>query len=133
MIDTREGIQDMEKWEYFTTFIEASVKKETKDYLKERFPDKKNLPKYTPESMMPELDKLGDEGWELVHMEPVAKVGGNGDILFEGAPKWSNHYFCVFKRQKRQLSRPLPVQPAPQPPTPSSTPPTPATGTSTGK
>jgi hypothetical protein len=113
----------MEKWEYFTTFIEASVKKENKDYLKQRLPDKKKLPKFSPESMMPELDKLGDEGWELVHMEPVAKVGGNGDILFDGAPRWSNRYFCVFKRQKRQLSRPMP-QPAAAPPPPE-TPPTP--------
>jgi len=116
----------MDKWEYFTTFIEASVNKETKEYLKERLPNKKNLPKFSPESMMPELDKLGDEGWELVHMEPVAKVGGNGDILFEGAPRWSNRYFCVFKRQKRVLSRPLPPQPAAAapPPQPAAPPPT---------
>lgn len=53
--------------------------------------------------MMPELDKLGEEGWELIHMEPVARVGGKGDILFPAGPHWTNRYFCVFKRLK-QLS-----------------------------
>ena len=51
--------------------------------------------------MMPELDKLGDQGWELVHMEPVAKVGSKGDVMVGGeSSNWSNAYFCVLKRRK---------------------------------
>jgi hypothetical protein len=69
--------------------------------------------------MIPELDELGAAGWELVHMEPVPKVGGKGDVLFGSVPRWSNDYFCVFKRPKPTLSRPMPSQqPATQPATP---------------
>ena len=60
-------------------------------------------------------------------MEPVAKVGNKGDILFQGAPRWSNQYFCVFKRPKHvpaPASRPMPppeqaaAAAPPPPPTP---------------
>ena len=114
----------MTQWEYLTRFLEAKIKKEDQDKLKQRF-NKKSLPRFTPESMIPELDELGAAGWELVHMEPVPKVGGKGDVLFGGVPRWSNDYFCVFKRAKATLSRPMPtptatpveVPPAPtQPP-----------------
>ena len=117
----------MAQWEYLTLFLEAKVRKEDADNLKKRF-DKKRLPKFTPESMIPELDQLGAAGWELVHMEPVAKVGGNGDVLFQGAPRWSHQYFCVFKRPKHVAapsSRPMSPQeqaaaapPPPQTPNP---------------
>jgi hypothetical protein len=49
---------------------------------------------------MPELNRLGAKGWELVHMEP-AYVGNNEDILLHeggGSRRWTNKYFCVFKR-----------------------------------
>jgi hypothetical protein len=89
----------MEKWEYLTCFLEARVKtKETKEFLEKRF-NQKRPARYAPESMIPELNKLGDEGWELVHMEPVAAVGGKGDVRFDNG-RWSNHYFCVLKRRK---------------------------------
>lgn len=109
----------MAQWEYLTRFLEAQVDKENAELLKRRF-DQKKLPRYTPESMIPELDSLGAAGWELVHMEPVPKVGGKGDILFGGAPRWSNTYFCVFKRAK-VVAAPPPQMPQPQP-----TPPPPA-------
>lgn len=89
----------MSQWEYLTLFLEARVRKEDEEKLKKRF-DKKKLPKYTPESLIPELDQLGAARWELIHMEPVAKVGNKGDVLFHGAPRWSSTYFCVFKRPK---------------------------------
>ena len=89
----------MEKWEYLTRFLYADARsKETKEYVKNRFEVKKP-PRFTPEAMIPELDALGEDGWELVHMEPVAGVGGKGDVRFENG-KWSNVYFCVFKRMR---------------------------------
>lgn len=89
-----------EKWEYMTLFLEANAaSKETKEYLKKTMPNVKRPPRYTPQAMMPDLNKYGDEGWELVHMEPVADVGKNGDVRFDSG-RWSNHYFCVFKRRK---------------------------------
>lgn len=92
----------MAQWEYLSTFIEANARsKEKREFIKQRFPDKKRIPRYTPESLMPELDKLGAEGWELLHIEPVAQVGGKGDVLFTGSvSQWGRVYFCVFKRQK---------------------------------
>ena len=128
----------MPQWEYLTTFIEANAQpKEKREFLRLRFPDRKRHPRYTPESMMPELDKLGAEGWELVHMEPVAQVGGKGDILFKGSGShWGHSYFCVFKRLKPEpvrATQPAPVvqpvqQPAQQPAQPvQQTQPTPAT------
>lgn len=102
----------MEQWEYLTTFIEANVRTEaTRSFLKQRFPGRKKMPRFAPESMMPELDKLGEQGWELVHMEPVAKVGGKGDVLFAVGPRWSNRYFCVFKRLKPAPAAYVPAQP----------------------
>jgi hypothetical protein len=114
----------MAQWEYLSTFIEANAQaKETREWLKQRFPDRRRFARYAPESLMPELDRLGAAGWELVHMEPVAQVGGKGDVLFPAGTKWGRTYFCVFKRQKPELSRPLPQQPppAPAPPTPGNT------------
>jgi hypothetical protein len=51
-------------------------------------------PKYAPQALMPELDALGNEGWELVHMQPVY-VGSNADVLIHSLSErmWSNAYF----------------------------------------
>lgn len=112
----------MPKWEYLTLFLEASTRdKEVKEYVKRRFPAKKRIHRHAPESMIPDLNRLGAEGWELVHMEPVPKVGGNEDILFN-AGEWSHHYFCVLKRLKEE--RP-PVAPPPPPSLPNQDDPTP--------
>src|SRR5689334_5077950 len=88
-----------EKWEYMTRFFEASAsKKEIRSYIKETFAKKAR--RYSPEAMIPDLNKLGEEGWEIIHMEPVARVGGKEDVLFDADYRWSNTYFCVLKRRK---------------------------------
>ncbi|MFN8373124.1 MAG: hypothetical protein U0694_09655 [Anaerolineae bacterium] len=93
----------MEQFEYFTTFLSAEAKtKEIKEWLKTRNPKVKNPPVFSPEAMIPELNALGADGWELVEMTPVAGVGKKGDVRFTGeVPRWSNTYFCVFKRRKQ--------------------------------
>jgi hypothetical protein len=89
----------MEKWEYMTRFFEARAnKKELRSFIKENF-DKKAR-RFSPEAMIPELNELGEQGWEIIHMEPVARVGGKDDILFDNDYRWSNMYFCVLKRRK---------------------------------
>jgi len=94
----------MEQWEYLTKFVKADIKNDgAADFLKRFRPTWKNPPAYTPETMMPELDELGTMGWELVHMEPVARVGKKGDVLFANG-EWSNTYFCVFKRRKPAIN-----------------------------
>ncbi len=119
----------MEQWEYLPIHVEAEAKsKEIKEYLKNQMPDKKRFPRYLSQAMMPELNKLGAEGWELVHMEPVADVGKKGDNYFTGTgSRWSNVYFCVFKRRKPAIApptAPTPTQPATTPPPNPTTPPT---------
>jgi hypothetical protein len=96
-----------EKWEYLTTFVEARANnKEIKNYIKDTF-DKKPR-KHSPEAMIPELNKLGAEGWEMITMEPVADVGGKEDILIanEGR-KWTSAFFCVFKRRLPDTALPV--------------------------
>lgn len=95
-----------EKWEYLSTFMEARANsKEIKEFIKQEF-DIKKPARYAPESMIPELNRLGEDGWELVHMEPVARVGSKGDVRFEN-DRWSNTYFCVFKRRKEGSVMPV--------------------------
>lgn len=90
-------MQAREQWEYISTFLEANAdKKPIKTYIQETF-DKK-AKRHSPESMIPDLNRLGAEGWELVHMEPVPRVGRKEDIQFDEW-NWTNTYFCVFKRR----------------------------------
>ncbi len=119
----------MEQWEYLPTYIQADAKKkDIREYLRDKLGVKKPA-RYMIESLMPELNRLGAEGWELVHMEPVPKLGGKGDVLFGAGYRWSHVYFCVFKRrrnapavmpldaegqpafQKRVEPEPLPIAP----------------------
>ena len=89
-----------EQWEYWPTYLEAKArKKEIREYLKSKVPGLKRPPKFMVESLMPKLNEMGEQGWELVHMEPVPALGNKGDVLF-GSREWSNVYFCVFKRRK---------------------------------
>jgi hypothetical protein len=95
-----------EQWEYTSVFVHAHIDNDgAREYIKERWPQWKGIQKYSPETIIPELDNFGREGWELVNMEPVI-VGGNHDIAFlsgVGAPaQWSNIYFCAFKRKKAE-------------------------------
>jgi hypothetical protein len=97
-----EDVTMSEQWQYYTTFLYADAERQ-RDFLEGRWPSGQ-LPKYAAESMIPELDELGAEGWELVHMEPVGGVGKKGDVSFTRGygtmTVWSNAYFCVFKRPR---------------------------------
>ena len=90
----------MEKWEYWTGVLYANIENPgVREFLQRRWPDWKPE-KFVPQAMIPELNTFGEKGWELVHMQPVAGVGASADIHFQGqAYKWSNAYFCVFKRR----------------------------------
>lgn len=127
----------MEQWEYWPTYLEAKAnKKEMKEYLKSKVPDLKRPPKFMVESLMPQLNEMGEQGWELVHMEPVPGLDNRGRARF-GGREWSNVYFCVFKRRRAgtapvvmpvnaagQPAFPVPNQPATSPQPPASPPPT---------
>ena len=91
-----------EQWEYWTGFFYAKIdERGVKEHLQQRWPNFQPS-KFSPETMIPTLNAMGKEGWELIQMEPVAGVGRNADVLFKGrelANSWSNSYFCVFKRR----------------------------------
>jgi hypothetical protein len=91
------------KWEYLTRFLFANADNDgAMEYYLRNWPGEKPK-KYAPETMIPELNELGGQGWELVHMQPIGGVGKNRDVGFvagEAMPRWSNSYFCVFKRSK---------------------------------
>ncbi len=94
----------MDKWEYEARILYADINNEgVKDDVRKRYPDWKPS-RYSPEAMEKTLNERGEQGWELVHIEPVAGVGSNGDIWWQGGavPTYSNKYFCVFKRLKRE-------------------------------
>jgi hypothetical protein len=87
-----------QRWQYKTMFVFADAER-VEEQLNPFAPE--TLPKYAPKALMPELDALGNEGWELVHMQPVY-VGSNADVLIHSLSErlWSNAYFCVFKRPR---------------------------------
>lgn len=78
--------------------MEAEAKQE-EDFLRQMRDWKNDIPAFAPEALIPRLDALGQQGWELVHMQPIIS-GGRGDILVhsDGMRYWTNTYFCVFKR-----------------------------------
>jgi hypothetical protein len=91
-----------QKWEYQTHFLIAHIDSEgAKELLKERWPEWEPG-EFVPETMIPELNALGENGWELILMQPVV-TDKSGSVLHVGRyPKTSNFYFCVFKRQITQ-------------------------------
>lgn len=105
----------MEQWEYMTRFVEAHAnKKEVKTFIKDTF-DKK-ASRHSPESMIPELNELGAAGWEIIHMEPVPRVGGKEDVQFD-PHNWSNTYFIVAKRRTGGAMPVLAIRAQPDPQT----------------
>ena len=85
---------ERQKWEYWTGMLWAAEKRKNKESYEEQA-----LPSYAPQHLIPELDALGAEGWELVHMQPVY-AGNNHDVMVfaDAARQWTHAYFCVFKR-----------------------------------
>ena len=91
----------MQQSEYRTELISAnSVSKGVKEFLEQQFPGWKPQ-EHSPETMMLYLNKIGEQGWELVSMQPVAGVGKKWDVQFQGEfGTYSYWYFCAFKRPK---------------------------------
>ena len=90
----------MKRWEYLTTILEADMKN-TDTVNAANDWGATEAPAHSPEAMMPQMDKLGAKGWELVHMEPVYAGKKNDIMLHEGggSRRWTSKYFCAFKRE----------------------------------
>jgi len=101
----------MERWEYFCEVVEADMSVAgVKEHVRAKARGFENSPRYSPVALTLRMDIWGDQGWELVHMEPIPKVGGNHDIGYYESVRsmnpnfynWSRAYFCVYKRLKQQ-------------------------------
>ena len=92
----------MQKWEYLTEFFSAYFKNEGwEEYRQEHIPNFKQG-KFSPETMIPRFNRMGEDGWELVHMQPVV-VGPDDDVVAGGSDSSSsNAYFCAWKRPKQE-------------------------------
>lgn len=92
------------KWEHWTGFVWANAAEQAA-FLRQRWPDW-SAPKFAPQALMPTLDRLGAQGWELVSLDPVV-VGKNEDVMVHyavaGNVTWTNAYFCVMKRRVRSI------------------------------
>jgi hypothetical protein len=93
--------QQIERWEYWTCFLEANAERE-QQFLAETL-RQTHVPKYAVESLVPSLNRFGQEGWELVSIRP-AVIGDNADVLaFEDTTgsrrEWTSTYLCTFKRR----------------------------------
>ncbi len=88
----------LEQWEYFTTFTEAKMSNIDPEH--EAMIPRDKHPKFSPYATMPELNSLGQKGWELISMQPVI-IGKKHDVLVHpnDMTYWGNTYFCVFKRR----------------------------------
>jgi len=87
----------MNHWEYLTVLLEANTEV-TPVPIRDDIPAA-NTGRYTPYSLIPQLNFYGSSGWELVSIEPVC-IGRNGDVVKPDASsaKWARHWFCAFKR-----------------------------------
>ena len=89
----------MQRWEYQTELLEADAQAQDV-FLQRRWPNKK-AGKKSPRALIPLLNERGQDGWELVAIQPVVS-GANADILVHSTgpavTNWSATYLCTFKR-----------------------------------
>lgn len=87
----------MQKWEYHTAIFEANIEVSPVP-LHDDIPIEHYAP-HTPYSLIPQLNRLGDKGWELVSLQPVV-VGKKGDVLTPSSSggRWATNYLGTFKR-----------------------------------
>lgn len=84
-------------WEHYLELIDADAQQQAE--IVQPFYPPGSVPRYAIQAILPRLNHLGEQGWELVQVQPVM-VGKNGDVLINGAmsEKWTRTYLCVFRR-----------------------------------
>jgi hypothetical protein len=96
--------EPFERWEYTMLLLTANPR-EQQAFFDKYAPGQKVM-HYDYRAIIPQLDALGAEGWELVTLVP-AVMGDNGDMFMGGgqspyaAIDWAHTYLCTFKRRVR--------------------------------
>ncbi len=113
------------RWEYRSIILSAQAHDpETRAYLQKIWPGWEP-PRHAPQALIPKLNDMGAEGWELVSMEPVY-LDEDASVLIHGGPRppddpitgmikakaripstgggteptrYTHVYLCAFKRQ----------------------------------
>ena len=82
-------------WEYLTTTLSTEGRTVP---VSDQIPPGPH-PKYSVYALMPQLNEFGQQGWELVSLEPVQE-GRNGDLRYCDAAggQWTYTYLAAFKR-----------------------------------
>ena len=91
----------MEQWEYHTAIIWAHEDNPgAREYVVRHRPGEK-VGKFSPVNLVPELDRLGKQGWELVTLQPIVMTADMAIMLSDSTPQASNVYFVAMKRRVR--------------------------------
>jgi hypothetical protein len=98
---THKGEITMEKWEYSSGYLFIKDGNEmTNEGNLRNLPDNKKDLNYPPTSFIDDLNKLGNQGWELVYLKQGNIFYGNGKGS-EGSTK-GDRYFYIFKRKYQE-------------------------------
>jgi hypothetical protein len=90
-----------DKWEYFTGLVQANADRDA-GYIRERFP-RYEFQRYNPIGLVPMLDELGAQGWEMISITPVVPRENDDLVIPTTATsrsiRYTNWYLCAFKRR----------------------------------
>ena len=71
-----------DSWEHRIVTLKAEVSQQQREDFEQHHSGQR-LPIYSPQALIPQLDTIGKEGWELVSIQPVL-IGINGDLAIIG-------------------------------------------------
>jgi len=76
-VERQVATEQWDQWETYITVLTADAEEQA-DYLHSRWPEV-TFPRFAAQALIPQLNALGDQGWEPVSIQPVV-VGVNGDL-----------------------------------------------------
>ncbi len=84
-----------EKWEYLSAVLGAEI--EDPD-------ERKQWGRHHPKGLTSAFNRYGEQGWEIIHIEPVILGGPDNEVTLFAPSVWgasdTHYYLVVFKRRK---------------------------------
>ena len=91
----------METWEYFTTTFKADT---------DQFPvplvdgvPRQDYPQHAVQSLIPQLNEFGSQGWEMVSIQLVGENPKKGKMQLASTGFETETYFVTFKRRTTSI------------------------------